>query len=371
MGDQKRERMSNSPMERNWSRDLHDDLIVSVAKWLSSLEDFTCFGAVCKSWRSATTKLVKEKQYRDTTGIVSRFLTQQVPLLMLPLALAGIRLDFSLLDKEVGFYSPGKGENWTLFHPLNLAKIELPDKGIYLRGGIIEKFALSTSPSGTSDYIVMFHTRHALGFCRPGQLGDEDWKTIIVRDETMMDVVYYKGQFYFLYFSGRVSVFDIDKEELRVVAPSLPKEQLLLLLGSNVRIKKRYLVESGGVLLVVLFTAHTYSSEGLAFGCRVFEVPFTDSKSWVDSEVKSLGKRTIFLTPSSSSFSIEASDYSRCKPNCIYFMNDKIIFPEIRKDMGVYNMEDGTITRDFDSFFGFEEERGNHLWIQPSLGLFF
>lgn len=180
----------------------------------------------------------------------------------------------------------------------------------------------------------------------------------------MMDVVYYNGQFYFLYFSGRVSVFDIDKEP-RVVAPSLPKEQLL---GSNVRIKKTYLVESGGVLLVVLFTANTYSSEGgVAFGCRVFEVPFTDSKSWVDSEVKSLGKRTIFLSPSSSSFSIEASDYSRCMPNCIYFMNDKIIFPEKRKDMGVYNMEDGTITRDFDSFFSFEEERGNHLWIQPSL----
>ncbi|KAL6208628.1 hypothetical protein ACLB2K_019575 [Fragaria x ananassa] len=112
---------------------------------------------------------------------------------MLPLALAGIPLDFSLSDKEVGFYSPGKGEvrykvdipkgkmrmcasclgwlmfvpkaggeisreNWTLFHPLNVAKIELPDKGIYLRGGIIEKFALSMSPSGTSDYIVMFHT---------------------------------------------------------------------------------------------------------------------------------------------------------------------------------------------------------------------
>ncbi|XP_040363955.1 uncharacterized protein LOC121049816 [Rosa chinensis] len=208
--------------------------------------------------------------------------------------------------------SKTKGCEWSLVHPLNHAKVELPDVRGSLPGSVVSgfrlgKFALSSSPSWTSDYIVMFQSGHRFGFCRPG-LG-ENWKCIVSWRDLIMDLSYYKGQFYFVHLSSRISVFDIDKEEIRLVAPEFPEEQLL---GPNVRIKEHYLVESAGVLLVVLFTttATKCEDQGLTFGCRVFEVPFTNSKSWSDSEVRSLGNRTIFLSKCSSSFTIEASDYS-------------------------------------------------------------
>ncbi|XP_062021266.1 uncharacterized protein LOC133737784 [Rosa rugosa] len=405
-------------MAPNWSYDLPEELIISVAKRLTdSLQDFIFFGAVCKSWRSAATE-VKEK---NPNNIALRLLTHQVPLLLLPLScwqrpppiLVSNPVPKIIrpppkeksegLNEAVEFYSlKGKGNKisyklnlpkarmricfssfgwlvivsktegceWSLVHPLNHAKIELPDVQRSLPRSVVSgfrvgKFALSSSPSWTSDYIVMFQSGHRFGFCRPG-LG-EKWKYKVSWGDLVTDLSYYKGQFYFVHLSSRISVFDIDKEEIRLVAPEFPKEQLL---GPNVLIKEHYLVESAGVLLVVLFTTTTTKckDQGLTFGCRVFEVPFTNSKSWSDSEVRSLGNRTIFLSKCSSSFSIEASDYSGlCKANSIYFMNNKVVLPRQSRDMGVFNMKDGTITRDFDKFFDYEELRGFHSWIQPSL----
>ncbi|KAK9938918.1 hypothetical protein M0R45_015629 [Rubus argutus] len=272
MGDPKRRtRASNSPVlvyqrkrrkvsiAPNWSDDLPEDLIISVAKRPTDLEDFIFFGAVCKSWRLAAMEVKKNCL---TNTIRLRLLTHQVPLLMLPIIFMRNRSNLILsMNKKVEFYNLGKGYKWNLLHPLNHAKIELPDGrarfGDYIVD-TIQKFALSSSPSWTVDFIVMFHS-------------------------------------------------------------------------------------------------------------RFLRVPFTNSKSWLESEVKSLGNKSIFLSKSSSSFSIEASDNSRCKSNCIYFMNNKIVCRGGSRDMGVYKMEDGTINRDFDKLFNYEEIRGFHLWIQPSL----
>lgn len=65
-------------------------------------------------------------------------------------------------------------------------------------------------------------------------------------------------------------------------------------MGPNLCIKEHCLVESAEVLMVVLFATTTtkFKEQGLSFGCKVFEVPFTNSKSWSDSEVKNSAEST-------------------------------------------------------------------------------
>lgn len=181
-----------------------------------------------------------------------------------------------------------------------------------------------------------------------------------------MDLTYYKGNFYVVDLSGRVSVVceieDRERAHLRVVAPEIPNKEELL--GQMKSIKQLYVVESAGSLLVILCTycLNYYES---TVGCRVFKVPFSKGHSWSNSEVKNLGNRALFLSKSSSSFSVEVSANSGRMANCIYSMNNKYVSPSLDLDVGLFNMEDGTIDRDFSNSFntGFEEIRESHLWI--------
>ncbi|KAM5563438.1 hypothetical protein ABKV19_018193 [Rosa sericea] len=313
------------------------------------------------------------------------FGADQVPLLMLPKRIDAAMVQFYTLEKgeiynsnlpetsgKACFASLGwlltvtrdQGElKFNMLHPSNhRAQIQLPG---LLRCPLenIWKFVLSSNPRSTLDYIVMFQTATSLGFCRPG-LGGQGWKHLRFEGHNFIrDLTHYQGSFYVVDQSGRVSVVceieDPKRAHLSVVAPDIPSQEQLL--GPMKGIKQPYLVESAGSLLVVLCTSYHNHYES-TIGCRVFKVPFS---SWSDSEVKDLGNRALFLSNSSSSFSIEVSGNSGCKPNCIYFMNSKRVTPFVDLDVGIFNMEDGTIDRDsFNTVFA--EIRESHLWIQPS-----
>ena len=79
-------------------------------------------------------------------------------------------------------------------------------------------------------------------------------------------------------------------------------------------------------------------------GFEVFEVDLGGGK-W--KELKSLGNRALFLG-NNSSISVEASDFSGCRANCIYFIGS---YPDTYwsipggggRDMGIYNKLDGSI----------------------------
>ncbi|KAH7850145.1 hypothetical protein Vadar_028526 [Vaccinium darrowii] len=72
--------------------------------------------------------------------------------------------------------------------------------------------------------------------------------------------------------------------------------------------------------------------------------------SWV--EVKDLGGESLFLGFNSSA-SISSSDFPECRGNCIYFSDDTTDFDYLDQiqeggrgfDMGIYNLNDGTIER--------------------------
>ncbi|PQQ13810.1 F-box protein [Prunus yedoensis var. nudiflora] len=119
----------------DWS-DLPQELVISIANRIVLMDDFTAFGAVCKSWRSAATKEI----------FISR-LTHHVPFLMFRKKDAVDMLEFYSLtrDKILKFKLPEGGfqiicsclgwlftsrrglEELNLLHPLNHSQIKLPD----------------------------------------------------------------------------------------------------------------------------------------------------------------------------------------------------------------------------------------------------
>ncbi|XP_021803236.1 uncharacterized protein LOC110747260 isoform X2 [Prunus avium] len=285
-------------------------------------------------------------------------------------------LDLSEIEGKMCLSSLGwlltvsKDLKFSLIHPLNHARIELPDGHPNLPPAFFEairKFVLSSSPSWTSNYIVMVHGFSSLAFCRPG----ENWIKVNLSTPILVDLTYYKGQFYVVDLDGCVSVCEIEdganQAKLRVVAPNFPKEPFGPMMKSR---KLIYLVESAGALLLVLCLSNPKICDSTT-GCKVFKVPFsTNGNSWADMEVKNLGNRSLFLCTNSSSISVEASENSRWKANCIYFMNNKHVYLRVDMDMGIFSMDDGQIERPFDKSYNVcykgRHFETSHLWIEPS-----
>ena len=83
---------------------------------------------------------------------------------------------------------------------------------------------------------------------------------------------------------------------------------------------------------------------------KVFEVDLGGGK-W--KELKSLGNRALFFGHNSS-ISVEAFDFSRCRANCIYFTDSYLdtywsILGGGGRDIGIYNMLDGSIEPHYQS----------------------
>ncbi|KAF8412288.1 hypothetical protein HHK36_000249 [Tetracentron sinense] len=254
--------------------------------------------------------------------------------------------------------------NISLLNPLTRLQIQLPPHRTFknhydtseedeefgytpieLQEMYILKAIVSSSPSSTSDYVVMvIHGPNIqLAFARPG---DEAWTTIEeTRPARYFDVIYYKEKFYAVNSLGVVVVCDVqgpNPTDLQIIAKA-PKK---LLAGCP---RKIYLVESSGTLLVVSRYVHSDEVNEVSVyqttEFRVFKPDLSKSNGkWV--ELKNLGDRALFLGHSSS-MSIVASDFPKCKANCIYFTDDLeepyCCNPEGGgKDMGIFDLEDGS-----------------------------
>ncbi|XP_034227293.1 uncharacterized protein LOC117636746 [Prunus dulcis] len=220
---------------------------------------------------------------------------------------------------------------------------------------------------------MLLYDYKQLAFCKPRQ--DRYWTSMDLGSHPV-DITCYRGRFYAVSHNGRVSVFDIEnptkEAKTEVVVPRLPRELLVHISPGRVK----YLVESAGDLLVV--SAHEEGYEP-APKFRVFKVPLRDGNWQLDSEVKDLGNRTLFLGDNNTSFSVVASDYSGCEPNCIYFFSyisqqyiysrqpHNTLLPSRENiDIGIFHMKNGRIQE----HFYWEQRRfptfGTPcLWIQP------
>ncbi|XP_031284794.1 F-box protein SKIP23-like [Pistacia vera] len=311
----------------------YEDLLVEIVRRIRLREDFVSFRCVCRSWKSVAV----EENFR--------YKSIQLPWLLLPPQKCSHVRDFYLISNK-GIYRKVilpesiarncySSKGWlitiapdlsmSLVHPFfhvenNSLKPHLQIKPPHIKTiknwvklktlkiyvYFIWKFILSSSPLSTSDYTLMiiYGGTGKLAYFRPG---DKAWNILDLEYGYFWDVVYYHGRFYAINSLSELKTYHIssgkDNTSTKVEKVSqLPLPGWLL--------DKAYIVESG--------------------------------------EVKNLGNRALFLGHSSS-LSIEASEATGCKPNCIYFTDDCVEkYVEERngggKDMGIYNMEDGSVT---------------------------
>ncbi|KAF8412272.1 hypothetical protein HHK36_000233 [Tetracentron sinense] len=372
----------------NWS-ELQKDLLGFIAKRLITYEDFVAFSGVCSSWRLVAMNV----NFTRSIGI---------PWLMLVQKDSDTRRFFSLSKGLVHertltetrdtkcwgsqgwLITIGEFLNINLLNPLTRLQIQLPhqctfkDKDLghssfHTQKFYIIKAILSSSPSCTSNYVVMvIHSEKSkLAFARPG---DKTWTTINSRFARFSDVAFFRGQFYAINLSGAVVACDIEgpnPAKARLVAKASRK-----LIGFYMKLRRNlYIVESSGELLVVsrvltksepVEISRTIYYQTIGF--RVFSLDLVKRK-W--AEVKSLGERALFLGDSSS-MSIVASHYLGCQPNCIYFTDDSYGYYSYYsdgggKDMGIFNMEDKSIKPHYRIDPSCLCKLAPPMWVVPSL----
>ncbi|KAK2664079.1 hypothetical protein Ddye_002653 [Dipteronia dyeriana] len=254
----------------------------------------------------------------------------------------------------------GIGQYWSvsLLHPFASLYVKLPNMITILNWNrvshvlVIGKCFISASPLLTSDYIVIiiYGALGELAYARPG---DKVWNPIKGWYGCYVDISCYKGRFYAINKCGMIMACNIkdDNPPTAQEVAHMPQEIFKKCL------KQFYIVESAGVLLVVSRRQMRIrrEKEGISewsYGnirFHVYEVDI-DTNTW--TEIKNLGSRALFLDHNSS-FSIETSDVSHCKPNSIYFTPNSTMNPHSwlcngRKDgMGIYDLKDGSVIQHY------------------------
>ncbi|XP_009603652.1 probable F-box protein At4g22060 [Nicotiana tomentosiformis] len=353
------------PSMASWA-ELPHDLIPVIAKRIKVMEDFIAFGAVCTSCRTAATK--------DNFDLLS----PQLPLLMLADRDDDYREFYSLSKEKVSriFLPEARGrecflsEGWlftmscngefNLLHPFSRNQIQLPSRQALSdfegldevpKGQIyrcIDKAILSANPSHTSDYVLVisyFNFSNCLAFWRPGDL---NWTNMDTRNfgGAVATMNYYKGQFFAVFYTGEVRVFDVAGPS---IAQPIVKSHFLVRLKDEIFDEASvqfYLVELHGALLLVTRFAH-HNEEEDGYDTFKFKLSELDVIKRELRDINDLGDSTIILGRNGAS-SIDSSKFKGVKPNHIYFTDDWVEeFNYVKggggRDMGAYDLEDGKI----------------------------
>ncbi|KAJ3696181.1 hypothetical protein LUZ60_001558 [Juncus effusus] len=209
---------------------------------------------------------------------------------------------------------------------------------------LVRKAILSADPSKCTDFVVliMLSGCSRLAFF---MFGDTSW-TLLDFKRGVSDIVFFKGQFYALIFDGH----DLVTVDVGPV-PKLSEPKWLGCPKYN-NWSTKYLVSFGMQLLFVVrrqVADKNDDSHFITTDFRVFKVDLDgDVTSNIEedigctSEMKDINGHALFLGKNCSMV-VRASDFTRCKPNSLYFSSDSEEYIPKKKygydDMGVYKLE--------------------------------
>ncbi|PIA50502.1 hypothetical protein AQUCO_01300913v1 [Aquilegia coerulea] len=386
--------------EVNWL-DLPFHLMSLILLKLVYIKDYIHFGAVCQSWYSI---------YKQNLDDYILHLPRQLPILLVttePLPefheyhhwqthnffdLSENRVcEFPLpVPHYTYYYSFYSSQGWLIYDDcseVSLFNPFLSDDNVITLPALedesdldeivgMKKAVLSASPAlNPNNYILMAacSRRWVAAFYKPGNRG---WTPLLNRQGVSVDLedVIYDGKQYFYAMDREGSIWACD---LSSSCPNVSK--VASCIYNNVvddclgefEFGMKYLVESSGELLVILRNGNRDDPACYTLNFKVFKL---DQNTMKWNETKSLCGRSLFVG-SNTSMSVLASDFPICKPNCIYFTDrgfermefySEFYSEEAPHDMGVYNLEDGTI----EPYYPMESIKYKHttpMWVEPTL----
>ncbi|XP_009802340.1 F-box protein SKIP23-like [Nicotiana sylvestris] len=241
-----------------------------------------------------------------------------------------------------------------LFHLFSRSLINLPDMDM-LEGfdyevekghctQYVEKAVISSDPLiSKEDYVLALiqGSPRTFAFWRPGSKSFTSVSQI-VPERAYSDIAWHDGQFYGVDFEGNVIVFDFRSGDyptsVRVIRSEIPPE---VIDGNQV-----YIVYSMGELLVINRDGAYEDDDTGIYGAKQFHVYKINDIDSSYSEVKDLGDRALFVG-NSATVVVEQLAHG-IKGSHIYYTDDcKDTYFSLEqgggKDMGVYNLLDGTI----------------------------
>ncbi|XP_077239803.1 F-box protein At2g17036-like [Tasmannia lanceolata] len=264
-------------------------------------------------------------------------------------------------DMDMDLFNPFSGEKIFLA-PLDKYPCSNRDSRHY--NAIVQKAVLSSRPTSShdQDYMILAvnHTS-VLSFFKPGYRA---WPRIHYYLE-VSDIIYFKGQFYFVKYDGELFICEIGRRhrpKATIFAPPpMPtgghayKWYLVELAGELLLFKREYLYRNEGSTDSDESEYGDEANDYIKGGFRVFMVDLSGepARRWI--EVKSLGDHMLLLSDNGS-FSLSASNFSSpssCRGNCIYFVDYLKYYDYFERTIGnpqplpynvcVFNLADGTI----------------------------
>jgi hypothetical protein len=373
--------MSDDP---DWT-ELPPELLHTISTNLTILKDYVRFRSVCVTWRISTPKKPSH-------------LPIQLPWLMLPKSRTQQtqkRGFYSLTEDKVNFLDLpevtnrrrrcGSSHGWLvivdetpaifLLNPLTRSRVHLPplsnfpnvvsfdfynigreyslkthDGDFYscslkeMRDSFIKKLVLSGSPGNESDFVALaiLNQTGDLAYCKKGE---NQWRFIEAAQSYCEDAIFHKGKFYAVNKYGGVAVCDVSGVSPIVSYINTPRQS-----GGDMQ----YLVtdEDDDILLVTRYLELEFDVDhyqlDIIYNTTEFQVYklnlSSNGWSWVD--VTSLEDKVLFVGENSS-LALRASDFPGCKGNRIYYTDDysEWNYDGVNgdHDLGVYNIEDGSI----------------------------
>lgn len=221
------------------------------------------------------------------------------------------------------------------------------DGGVYrsdlreMRDLFIKKMVLSASPSGGADFValVILNQTGDLAFCKRG---DKCWRFIEEAQSYCEDVMYHKGLFYAVNKHGAVVVCDVSGDVPSVSYIDMPQQ-----IGGDMQ----YVVSSmDEVLLLTRYLELEFDVDhhqlDIMYKTTEFQVFRLDLNGPKWESVTSLNDCVLFVGENSS-LALSTLDFSECKGNRIFYTDDysEWNYDGVNgdHDLGVYNLEDGSI----------------------------
>ncbi|PIA40329.1 hypothetical protein AQUCO_02500192v1 [Aquilegia coerulea] len=329
--------------------ELPDHILYLIAVKSNRIKDYIRFGAVCHSWQSIFTENRHPMSHEPPLLLLGTELNHDNQTGSL-YSLAHKRVVDSQVQVPHNRHCPGSSHGWlviinkdwdiSLLNPFLSVNNQIllpsvvrtfpnhPERGSPVGNvdyyGYVVKIVLSANPTSNPNYVAMaiYSDLRYIAFCKAV---DKVWTVVDSEYSLILDVVYYEDRFYFVDHKGTVSSCDLNHPQPKVlqVAPVFDPPY------ADMR------------------TTH-FESDLIYYnsGFSVFKLDRVGIK-WI--QMNNLHGHALFVGDNTS-YSISASDFTKCKPNSIYFTDDLYegYYDMVRDrtggphDIGVFNLEDST-----------------------------